>query len=72
MKTRDAAVEGRFYPSSGRAIFHQIQEIEAAGRYRVPALDPARIIGAVLPHAGYIYSGYQTIPFFQLLRKLDN
>lgn len=72
MKTRDAVVEGRFYPSSGRAIFHQIQEIEAAGKYRVPALDPVRIIGAVLPHAGHIYSGYQTIPFFQLLRKLDH
>jgi AmmeMemoRadiSam system protein B len=40
-----------------------------AGKYQVPDIDPVRIFGAVLPHAGHIYSGYQTIPFFQLLRN---
>ncbi len=71
MKTRNAVVEGRFYPSTKSKIFEQIREIELSGKYRVPRIEPLRIFGAVLPHAGHIYSGYQTIPFFQLLRNLQ-
>jgi len=33
-------------------------------------LDIKSVIGAILPHAGHIYSGYQTMPFFQLLSKM--
>jgi AmmeMemoRadiSam system protein B len=69
MKTRNAAVEGRFYPSTKSRIFDQIMEIEQSGRYPEPEFSPKRIFGAVLPHAGHIYSGYQTIPFFQLIRR---
>ena len=69
MRTRSAAVEGRFYPSTKSRIFDQIMEIEQSGRYPEPEFSPERIFGAVLPHAGHIYSGYQTIPFFQLLRR---
>jgi len=70
MKSRNAVVEGRFYPPTRNKIFEQIREIELASRYPVKELLPARIFGAVLPHAGHIYSGYQTIPFFQLLNGL--
>ncbi len=70
MYTRSAVVEGRFYPSSKQKIFNQIREIEAAGRYPVADLEPARVFGAVLPHAGHIYSGFQTVPVFQLIQKL--
>jgi AmmeMemoRadiSam system protein B len=69
MRTRSAAVEGRFYPSTKSRIFDQIMDIEQSGRYPEPDLSPEKIFGAVLPHAGHIYSGYQTIPFFQLLRR---
>jgi len=69
MRIRSAAVEGRFYPSTKSRIFDQIMEIEQSGRYPEPDLSPEHIFGAVLPHAGHIYSGYQTIPFFQLLRR---
>jgi len=69
MKIRSAAVEGRFYPSTKNRIFDQIMEIEQSGRYKEPDLSPDRVFGAVLPHAGHIYSGYQTIPFFQLIRR---
>lgn len=71
MKTRNAVVEGRFYPSTKNKIFDQIREIEEASRYPVIELDPVRIFGAVLPHAGHLYSGYQTVPLFQLMNKLD-
>ena len=69
MRTRSAAVEGRFYPSTKSRIFDQIMEIEQSGRYPEPDLSPGQVFGAVLPHAGHLYSGYQTIPFFQLIRR---
>ncbi len=69
MRTRSAAVEGRFYPSTKSRIFDQIMEIEQSGRYAEPDLSPDQVFGAVLPHAGHLYSGYQTIPFFQLIRR---
>ncbi|MDF1576172.1 MAG: AmmeMemoRadiSam system protein B [Bacteroidales bacterium] len=69
MRSRNAAVEGRFYPSSKSRIFDQIMEIEQSGRYPEPDLSPKGVYGAVLPHAGHLYSGYQTIPFFQLIRR---
>jgi len=69
MNTRKAAVEGRFYPSTKSRIFDQIMEIEQSGRYPEPDISPGKVFGAVLPHAGHLYSGYQTIPFFQLIRR---
>ncbi len=71
MSKRQAVAEGRFYPSSKRKIFDQIREIESAARYPEADIRPENIYGAVLPHAGHIYSGPQTIPFFQLLRKQE-
>ena len=70
MKTRDAVVEGRFYPGTKNRIFSQIREMERLNRYPEEKLSPDRIIGAVLPHAGHIYSGYQTIPFFQMINRM--
>ena len=69
MRKRSAAVEGRFYPSTKSRIFDQIMDIEQSGRYPEPDLSPSKVFGAVLPHAGHLYSGYQTIPFFQLIRR---
>ncbi len=70
MSIRHAVTEGRFYPSSKQKIFEQIERIEKEGRYPPLDFSPEQVIGAVLPHAGHIYSGYQTIPFFQLISKL--
>jgi len=71
MNTRNSAVEGRFYPSTKEGILDQIREIESKGKYQAPNLHPSRIFGAVLPHAGHIYSGHQTVPFFTLLLRLN-
>jgi len=69
MRTRRAAVEGRFYPSTKSRIVDQIRDIEQSGRYPEPDLSPEQLFGAVLPHAGHLYSGHQTIPFFQLIKR---
>ena len=64
---RKASYAGRFYPDSGEAIFQLLEEVEKRGKYSPPAQVSGRVIGAVLPHAGHIYSGYQTLPFFEHL-----
>lgn len=71
MKKRTPAVEGRFYPSSKSKILAQIGKIEKEARYTSEASDIAKIYGAVLPHAGHLYSGHQTVPFFKLLKELN-
>jgi len=72
MNVRNAAVEGRFYPATEERIFEQIREIEQTGRYPVRELKAGCIYGGVVPHAGHIYSGHQTVPFFQLIRRQDH
>jgi hypothetical protein len=72
MKTRNATAEGRFYPSSREKVFDQIREIEQQAKYPVKDLQPEYIYGGVLPHAGHVYSGYQTVPFFQLISRTGN
>ena len=69
MKKRQAAVEGRFYPSSKSRILAQIEEIDNEARYESESFEINQILGAVLPHAGHLYSGHQTVPFFKLLRQ---
>jgi AmmeMemoRadiSam system protein B len=69
MKKRTPAVEGRFYPSSKSSILAQIKEIGEEARYSPKGMDIRRIYGAVLPHAGHIYSGHQTVPFFKLMQQ---
>jgi len=71
MKKRTPAVEGRFYPSARSKILAQIGEIEEEARYNPEVIDIEQIYGAVLPHAGHIYSGHQTVPFFKLLKELN-
>ncbi len=68
MKVRQPAVEGRFYPSTRSGIFDQIRLIEEEGRYPLPEITPAHIYGGIIPHAGHVYSGHQTVPFFKLLQ----
>lgn len=71
MLKREAAVEGRFYPSSQYSIFAQIAEIEREARYEPDMSGIKQVLGGVLPHAGHIYSGHQTVPFFKLLNFLN-
>jgi MEMO1 family protein len=71
MTKRNACVEGKFYPSTKTEIFSQIREIEKTERYPLADLKTTKIFGAVLPHAGHIFSGYQTIPFFHLLQRQE-
>lgn len=68
---RKTAVQGRFYGSSREDITELIELIAGSLEKRLDVPEKARVIGAVLPHAGHVYSGYQTVPFFEFIRKQD-
>lgn len=50
MIERKAAVAGIFYPASQKELISTLQEL-------IEPIDNKRVVGAILPHAGYIYSG---------------
>lgn len=62
MPIRPPAVAGQFYPSEGRALTVQLEACFTSGR-GPGALPPRRrsterhLRAAVVPHAGYVYSG---------------
>ena len=64
---RYPAVEGRFYPDTKDSVFSLISKIEEKVSCAENPGSKRKIIGAVIPHAGHIYSAYQTIPFFKYL-----
>ncbi len=53
-RVRPPAVAGRFYPAQGTRCFDAIDRVTAAR----PAIDlPARLVGGLVPHAGWVCSG---------------
>ena len=70
MKIRKPAVSGKFYPSKSEEIDKLLQNIlKVETPYIKAELSKKRIIGAIVPHAGYIYSAYQAVHFFQILKE---
>jgi hypothetical protein len=61
---RLAAVAGQFYPGSGAELGHQLEEM----------LHPEKelsFLGAVVPHAGYLYSGQVAAEVYSRLPKAE-
>jgi AmmeMemoRadiSam system protein B len=72
MKTRQPAVAGSFYPGNKAAIINlltgvMIKEAPLIDR----KLSQKKIIGAVVPHAGYMFSAYQAVHFFEILKHSE-
>ena len=55
MSIRKAFVRGVFYPQTCEEIEHYIAHFNAAIKEPLPSVTPRALI---VPHAGYIYSGY--------------
>jgi len=65
---RKPAVAGTFYPSDPIKLKEQINElIKSETRKIKNELATQNIIGGVVPHAGYIYSGCEAVHFFELV-----
>lgn len=70
MKIRKSAVAGRFYPASKEALIEQLNSIT---KKELPNINleliKNQIIGGVVPHAGYMFSAYQAVHFFEILKQ---
>jgi len=70
MRVRKAIVEGQFYPKEKEELIALIEQIKEKEANKIDlSLAKNDIIGAVLPHAGYIYSGYEAIHYFEILKQ---
>lgn len=69
-KTRQPAVAGRFYPDNIKEIEKQLNEITNSELAHMDkTLSNVKITGAVVPHAGYMFSAYQAVHFFEILKN---
>lgn len=68
--SRPPAVAGKFYPLNQRDLQNILDalKIRAMYEYSLP-VNEGNLIGGVVPHAGYVYSGYQAACFFELLSR---
>ena len=68
-KIRKPAVQGKFYPAQKE----EIDDILEMALYREnpdsKKFSESKIIGGIVPHAGYIFSAYQAVHFFQILKN---
>jgi len=56
MITREPVVNGSFYPDDAGAIIQMIDKYISKADKEIPFVEE-EVIGAITPHAGYIYSG---------------
>jgi MEMO1 family protein len=67
---RKPAVAGRFYPSGKKELEELIKEIYHKEKPKIDtSLSTKEFYGAVVPHAGYIFSAYQAVHFFEILKN---
>ena len=73
MKTRKPVVAGKFYPSSPNELKALIESIYLKEKANINTdLTKKTIIGGVVPHAGYIFSGYQAVHYFDIIKNSDD
>ena len=68
--TRDPIVAGRFYPSTATEIKNLLESLKTTPNHSI-ANNERTIVGGVVPHAGYIYSGKHAVKFFQNIKKQE-
>jgi AmmeMemoRadiSam system protein B len=70
MNVRTAKVAGAFYPGSSSEIHGLVDRILDSEKGKIDySLAQLRIIGCVVPHAGYIFSAYEAVHFFEILKS---
>ena len=64
MNIREPAVAGSFYPEESSDLRAMIKAIESRSKNTVPE---GNVLGIIVPHAGYIYSGIIAMDSFRIL-----
>ncbi|MFA8436362.1 MAG: AmmeMemoRadiSam system protein B [Marinifilaceae bacterium] len=69
MTVRKPSVAGTFYPEDPKKLKGMIQDLLNQESESIDySLASCPILGGVVPHAGYMYSGYQAVHFYEILR----
>ncbi len=72
MKVRKSAVAGRFYPADKDALIEQLESIRKKELANINIdLKNNHLVGGVVPHAGYMFSAYQAVHFFEIIKQTD-
>jgi len=70
MNTRAPVVAGTFYPGTEKEISSLIDRILSTEKEKIDySYADKEIIGCVVPHAGYVYSAYEALHFFEIIRE---
>jgi AmmeMemoRadiSam system protein B len=70
MKTREPAVAGTFYPSSASELTKMLDNLLVTEKSKIKSeMSDKKILGGVVPHAGYKYSGCESVHFFEILHQ---
>lgn len=68
--TRIPAVAGRFYPSQQNKLTAMLDEIFSKEKDKIDlSFSHKKLLGAVIPHAGYMFSAHHAIHFFEILKN---
>ncbi len=69
---RKPAVAGKFYPKNKTELSRLLDKILKAEKSKIDlSFTKKNIFGAVVPHAGYMFSAYQAVHFFELLKHYN-
>lgn len=70
MNVRTPIVAGAFYPDTKKKINQLVDRILDAEKKNIDySYTERQIIGCVVPHAGYVYSAYEAVHFFEIISK---
>ena len=70
MIVRTPKVAGAFYPGTENEINNMLRKILDAEKDKIDySFAEKDIIGCVVPHAGYVYSGYEAMHFFEIISR---
>ena len=73
MNVRNATVAGAFYPGTAKEIHKLVDSILKEEESNINySFTQKELIGCVVPHAGYIYSAFEAVHFFEIIRKSAN
>ncbi len=70
MRVRTPAVSGKFYPSGKDELINLLHSIHLKEEKKFQHdFKPAVLFGGIVPHAGYVFSGFEAIHFFELVKR---
>ncbi len=70
MRIRKSTVAGKFYPAEEKALKIQIESAREKELATINLdLKENKILGGVVPHAGYMFSSFQAVHFFEIIKQ---